>query len=645
MDELCPGGLETQSGVNTMLVAVTSLPGCGGGPATAAAIGVALARSGGAEPRGVVLVDSQAESRRRPTLVSSVPARELESRLAAAVPAVARGTLCAVAVSERHLADTLDLCRAACASSLVVHVRPELWRELIDGDEADAAVLRADPRAARSLTAMAASDLISAGVPTGVITRAPGVVATRRALAGIEPGGNLGARSARFAKRFLAAQGGQAMPLTLFLALATILAGVLMAMLGAAATGASRFQRAADLAAVSAARSMRDDHHRLFLPATLPGGAPNPAHLSEAEYRGRATGTALEAAAQNGAGDVSASVTFPGATFAPTRVRVELSGSPGVSGPGDEAEVSVKAVAEAYPAPTAPTSTAVAAGGGYSGPLAIRQGEGMRPDTARAFDAMSAAASRDGHALLVNSGFRSDAEQAALFAANPDPRMVARPGTSLHRCGTELDLGPSSAYGWLASNAERFGFVQRYSWEAWHYGFTQGPAPCSAAGDRSGSQAARGGDGAQAKGGLPAFVPARYREPLAMAAARWNVPGNVLAAQLLAESNFNPLAVSSAGASGIAQFMPGTAVAYGLGDPFDPAEAIDAQAHLMSDLIGQFGDVSLALAAYNAGPAPVQACSCVPPYPETQAYVARILGLMGGVGSIPPPALEVRLVG
>ena len=65
----------------------------------------------------------------------------------------------------------------------------------------------------------------------------------------------------------------------------------------------------------------------------------------------------------------------------------------------------------------------------------------------------------------------------------------------------------------------------------------------------------------------------------------------------------------------------------------------------MSDLIRQFGDVSLALAAYNAGPAPVAACWCVPAYPETQAYVARILGLMGGVGAIVPPALEVRLIG
>ena len=101
-----------------------------------------------------------------------------------------------------------------------------------------------------------------------------------------------------------------------------------------------------------------------------------------------------------------------------------------------------------------------------------------------------------------------------------------------------------------------------------------------------------------------------------------------------------------AGAQGIAQFMPGTAALYGLDDPFDASAAIDAQAHLMSDLLQEFGgSVSLALAAYNAGPGAVEACGCVPSIPETEAYVARILGLMGGAGEIVTPTLEVRLVG
>ena len=145
-------------------------------------------------------------------------------------------------------------------------------------------------------------------------------------------------------------------------------------------------------------------------------------------------------------------------------------------------------------------------------------------------------------------------------------------------------------------------------------------------------------------GGLPSFVPAPFRALIVRAAMRWNVPAALLAGQLMAESNFDPNAGSPAGAQGIAQFMPSTAAAYGLRDPFDPVEAIDAQAHLMSDLLRQFGDPSLALAAYNAGPAPVEACKCVPDYPETQAYVSRILTLLGGAGALFVPSFEVRLV-
>ena len=95
----------------------------------------------------------------------------------------------------------------------------------------------------------------------------------------------------------------------------------------------------------------------------------------------------------------------------------------------------------------------------------------MRPDVAQAFDRMERAARADGVALSITSAFRSDAEQAELFRRHPDPKWVAPPGHSLHRYGTELDLGPKSAYPWLAANGERFHFIQRYSWEPWHWGF------------------------------------------------------------------------------------------------------------------------------------------------------------------------------
>ena len=93
---------------------------------------------------------------------------------------------------------------------------------------------------------------------------------------------------------------------------------------------------------------------------------------------------------------------------------------------------------------------------------------------------------------------------------------------------------------------------------------------------------------------MPSFVPAGFRPQIARAASRWNVAASLLAAQLYVESNFNPFAVSPAGARGIAQFMPGTANSYGLDDPFDAAAAINAQAHLMRDLLRQFASVPLA---------------------------------------------------
>ncbi len=440
---------------------------------------------------------------------------------------------------------------------------------------------------------------------------------------------------------------GQALPLALGGAFALIAAALALVAIAGAVTGKGRAQRAADLAAISAARSMRDDLPRLLSPPTLPNGLPNPRHLEKAAYLARARAAALDAAKANGVAPTHLRLAFPDeGSFAPVRAKAVVTGDLEVGGGSTRAEASAVAEAGAPPSPSSAEMPSMASGGGYSGPLVYRQGHGMRPDVAAAFDRMAAAAAHAGLTLVVNSAFRSDAEQAALFAAHPDPKWVAPPGQSLHRCATELDLGPETAYGWLASNAGRFGFVQRYSWEAWHYGYDRPPAPCSAAGNAVGAAGtAGGGDGALAAGaGLPAFVPARFRVPLLRSATHWNVSAALLAAQLMAESNFNPFASSSAGAQGIAQFIPSTAAAYGLRDPFDPVEAIDAQAHLMSDLIHQFGSPQLALAAYNAGPAPVEACHCVPAIPETAAYVSRILALLGGAGALTIPSFEVRLV-
>jgi nitroreductase len=448
------------------------------------------------------------------------------------------------------------------------------------------------------------------------------------------------------------AEHGQALPALLGAGLILILAAVALAAISGAVTGKGRVQRAADLAAMSAARSMRDDVSRLLAPTRLPDGRPNPRHLTLAQYLSRARLAAFDAARRNRVDPARVRVSFLDLrSNPPLQARVTVEGEIDPERlPGGERlaerrpiRVAAAAVAEAsVPSASWTGMPTVAEGGGYSGPLVNRDGEGMRPDVAAAYDLMAAAARRAGIDLVVVSGFRSDAEQAELFARHPDPRWVAPPGRSLHRCATELDLGPSAAYGWLAANARRFGFLQRYSWEAWHYGFVQGPPPCSNAGSAVGPDGAAAGERSGAV--LPSFVPPQYRAPLLRSASRWNVSPGLLAAQLMAESGFNPRAVSPAGALGIAQFMPSTARSYGLRDPFDPVASIDAQAHLMSDLLRQFRSVPLALAAYNAGPGAVAGCNCIPPYPETRAYVARILALADGAGVLLAPPLEVRLV-
>jgi soluble lytic murein transglycosylase-like protein len=80
--------------------------------------------------------------------------------------------------------------------------------------------------------------------------------------------------------------------------------------------------------------------------------------------------------------------------------------------------------------------------------------------------------------------------------------------------------------------------------------------------------------------------------------------------------------------------MPGTAQSYGLSNPFDADAAIMAQAHLMHDLLKQFGGkIALALAGYNAGAGAVERFGGVPPYAETQAYVRKVLSYAGGAAT------------
>jgi soluble lytic murein transglycosylase-like protein len=115
------------------------------------------------------------------------------------------------------------------------------------------------------------------------------------------------------------------------------------------------------------------------------------------------------------------------------------------------------------------------------------------------------------------------------------------------------------------------------------------------------------------------------------AAKQYGISPAILFALLQTESGFDPNAVShdSAGnpiAYGIAQFTPETAQAYGV-NVNDPQSSIYGAAHYLSDLFKKFGNYSSALAAYNAGPQAVTKYGGVPPYAETQNYVAKVLAI------------------
>ena len=113
----------------------------------------------------------------------------------------------------------------------------------------------------------------------------------------------------------------------------------------------------------------------------------------------------------------------------------------------------------------------------------------------------------------------------------------------------------------------------------------------------------------------------------AQAGAAHGLPPELLAAVAKVESGYDPAAVSSAGARGLMQLMPGTAAGLGV-NPLDPAQAVDGAARLLKRDLGEFGSLPLALAAYNAGAGAVRRYGGVPPYPETQAYVRKVEAAM-----------------
>jgi soluble lytic murein transglycosylase-like protein len=126
---------------------------------------------------------------------------------------------------------------------------------------------------------------------------------------------------------------------------------------------------------------------------------------------------------------------------------------------------------------------------------------------------------------------------------------------------------------------------------------------------------------------LPPYL--AYDEMIEDAAARFGIDSDLVHAVIQAESSFNPLAESAAGAQGLMQLTPDVQEDFGVTDPFDPRQSIMAGTEYLKRLLDRHhGDVALALASYNAGPSNVTKYRGVPPFKETRNYVKKIKSLL-----------------
>lgn len=118
-----------------------------------------------------------------------------------------------------------------------------------------------------------------------------------------------------------------------------------------------------------------------------------------------------------------------------------------------------------------------------------------------------------------------------------------------------------------------------------------------------------------------------FNDIIENAAKKYNISSSIVKAVIKAESNFNPTVVSSAGAMGLMQLMPDTAAGLGVENAFDPLQNVNGGVSYLKSMLNKFGgNLELALAAYNAGPGNVIKYGGIPPFEETQNYVAKIMG-------------------
>ncbi len=129
----------------------------------------------------------------------------------------------------------------------------------------------------------------------------------------------------------------------------------------------------------------------------------------------------------------------------------------------------------------------------------------------------------------------------------------------------------------------------------------------------------------RSKGRPTNFRRAAFLPHVHAAESRFGLPSGLLDALIWAESKYDPLAISHAGAAGLGQLMPSTAKDLGVTNRFDPYANITGAARYLRQMLDRFGVIHLAVAAYNAGPGTVQKLGRIPLNGETPAYVRNVL--------------------
>ena len=345
---------------------------------------------------------------------------------------------------------------------------------------------------------------------------------------------------------------------------------LVLAAFGQALGARARHQRAADLAAVAARARCATPTRGCSSRRTCAPGVPNPRHLSTSRRTSRsARARRARGGAANGVPLALGDVTLPRrATLRAhaRRVACRATGRRCASGSRDARDrCASRARRGRARRPRRRPGRPRRSGGGYSGPLAYRQGKPMRPDVALAFDRMAARRARRRRPpdRRRAASARRRAGRAVRAAPRPALGGAARASRSTGSAPSSTSARPR-AYGWLARNARRFGFVKRYSWEPWHFGYTRNPGTASV------GFGVRGGDGrATARAAVVRPAPLRADDRAgraALAACRRSCsPRRSTPSRTSTRSPRSP-----AGAQGIAQFMPGTARAYGPAQPVRP---------------------------------------------------------------------------